>query len=280
MNRGRTNFSMPSEHNYRITPYWLLGFVEGDGSFFIRRKNYQLYFSIVQHSRDYELMNKIGDFLYDLPFINKQTMRKSSIRISESSVPAVLPCSPNGGNGYKNPVTYLIIDHTYLIKFVIIPFFSSMTWRSKKFLDFEDFSLVFKLKEQGHHYTHKGKILIDSFIGQMNNNRLSTLGGLPREDREFLISQAKIILQAPSNYKKEKGKTFIISENKWLTVRKGVFYEIADLNGNVVITCNSITAVMDFLEVSRYIVLKRLEDGEPVLWVKEDRLVTIQELER
>ena len=100
MNKGRTNFSMPSEHNYRITPYWLLGFVEGDGSFFIRRKNYQLYFSIVQHSllrssagalrssrweRDFELMNKIGDFLYDLPFINKQTMRKSSIRISESS---------------------------------------------------------------------------------------------------------------------------------------------------------------------------------------------------
>jgi hypothetical protein len=36
---------------------------------------------------------------------------------------------------------------------------------------------------------------------------------------------------------------------------------------------------MDFLGVSRYIVLKRLEDGEPVLWVKEDRLVTIQELE-
>ena len=67
-------------------------------------------------------------------------------------------------------------------------------------MDFEDFSWVFKLKEQGHHYTHKGKNLIDSFIGQMNNNRLSTLGGLPREDREFLISQAKIILQGPSRY--------------------------------------------------------------------------------
>ena len=144
-------------------------------------------------------MNKIADFLYDLPIINKQTMRKSSIRISESSASYVLPSSPNGGNGYKTPVTYLIIDHTDLIKFLIIPFFSSMTWRSKKLLDFEDFSWVFKLKEQGHHYTHKGKNLIDSFIGQMNNNRLSTLGGLPREDREFLISQAKIILQGPSN---------------------------------------------------------------------------------
>jgi hypothetical protein len=156
MNRGRIYFSMPSEHYYRITPYWLLGFVEGNGSFFIRRKNYQLYF-IVQHSRDYELMNKIADFLYNLPFINKETMLKSSIRISESSVPSKLSSKSSqmdsGDNNHNNSATYLVIDHSDLIKFVIIPFFSSMTWRSKKFLDFEDFSLVFKLKEQGHHHS-------------------------------------------------------------------------------------------------------------------------------
>jgi len=125
-------------------------------------------------------------------------------------------------------------------------------------LNFEDFSLVFKLKEKGYHNTHKGKNFIDSFIGQMNNNRLSTLSDLPREDKKFLTSQAKIFLQGLCNYKKEKGKTLITSENKSLNTRKGLFYEIIDLNGNVVITCNSIIAVMDFLEISRYIVLKRI----------------------
>ena len=114
----------------------------------------------------------------------------------------------------------------------------------------------------------------------MNNYRLSTLDKLPKEDRNLLISQAKVILQGPSNYKKEKGKTFIISQNKWLTVRNNVFYEIRDLNDNVIITCNSIIAVMGFLEVSRYIVLKKLEEGEPILWLKENRLVSIRELER
>lgn len=65
MNKGRTHFSMPIKHGYRITPYGLLGFVEGDGAFFIRKKkNCPLYFSIVQHSRDYELMNKIADFFF------------------------------------------------------------------------------------------------------------------------------------------------------------------------------------------------------------------------
>lgn len=114
MNKGRTKFSMPIEHKYRITPYWLLGFVEGDGSFFIRRKNYQLYFSIAQHSRDLELINKIADFLYDLPTVNKQIMRKSSLRISESSAPTVLPLesSPLCGNSSKNSATYLVVDHS------------------------------------------------------------------------------------------------------------------------------------------------------------------------
>ena len=35
MNKSRTCFDMPTEHKYRRTPGWLLGFVEGDGSFFI-----------------------------------------------------------------------------------------------------------------------------------------------------------------------------------------------------------------------------------------------------
>jgi hypothetical protein len=62
------------------------------------------------------------------------------------------------------------------------------------------------LKEQGHHHSHKGKILINSFLEQMNNNRLST-SGKPRADRELLISQANIMLQGPSNYEKVGGKT-------------------------------------------------------------------------
>lgn len=67
MNKNRTWFNMPVEHKYRKTPGWLLGFVEGDGSFFIIIKNNQLNFAIVQHSRDLELMYKICDFLYELP---------------------------------------------------------------------------------------------------------------------------------------------------------------------------------------------------------------------
>jgi hypothetical protein len=36
---------------------------------------------------------------------------------------------------------------------------------------------------------------------------------------------------------------------------------------------------MDFLGVSRYIILIRLEDGETITWIKENRLIYIQEVD-
>ena len=34
MNFKRLNFEMPTDHNINITPYWLLGYIEGESSFF------------------------------------------------------------------------------------------------------------------------------------------------------------------------------------------------------------------------------------------------------
>ena len=141
-----------------------------------------------------------------------------------------------------------------------------MTWHSKNFLDFEDFTWVLKLKEQGHHHTEKGKFLMDSFLEQINN-RLSTTVK-PRVNRGLFISQDE----------REENLNYI-RKKKWLTYRKQVAIEIVDVKGNVVNTYQSISAVMDFLGVSRYIILKRLEDGESITRIKENRLIYIQEVD-
>ena len=227
-------------------------------------------------------MREIRDFLYKLPMVDTERMKKSSIIVkgSQGSTLTESLVVSSKDSKSENSVTNLIIVNYYIIKSVIIPFFSSMTWHSKKFLDFEDFTWVFKLREQGHHHTEKGKCLIDSFLDQMNNNRLSTsVGSASKINRELLISQAKIILEGPSNYQKVGGKTWIISENKWLTYRKSVNIEIVDIKDNVIKTCASIVAVMEFLNMSRYMILKRLQDGKYFLWVKENRLIFIREVE-
>jgi hypothetical protein len=45
MNSKRTTFELPDDHKINITPNWLLGFIEGDGSFNIIKKDNILQFS-------------------------------------------------------------------------------------------------------------------------------------------------------------------------------------------------------------------------------------------
>ena len=62
MNSKRKDFVMPSDHRIVITNNWLLGFVEGDGSFFYTRGNKSLGFSISQEGNK-ALMEAIVNFL-------------------------------------------------------------------------------------------------------------------------------------------------------------------------------------------------------------------------
>jgi hypothetical protein len=69
---------------------------------------------------------------------------------------------------------------------VIIPLFNSLTWRSKKELDFQDWITVLKLKERGHNHQKEGISIINLIINQMNNNRLSTNQSGSKLDRNQL----------------------------------------------------------------------------------------------
>lgn len=166
---------MPKSFKPRITPYWLLGFVEGEGSFIVRKDNYKLIFTLTQSYRDLSLMESIKEFLYNLPFVDKNNMDKTNISITTFKESTVI-----------NPIVRLTIVKTDFIKFVIIPLFNSLTWRSKKELDFQDWITVWKLKERGHNHQKEGISIINLIINQMNNNRLSTNQSGSKLDRNQL----------------------------------------------------------------------------------------------
>jgi hypothetical protein len=62
MNTNRKDFNLPLNH-IRITPYWLLGFIEGDGSFFIRRTSLTPSFSLSVTAVQKPVLEKIQTFL-------------------------------------------------------------------------------------------------------------------------------------------------------------------------------------------------------------------------
>lgn len=166
MNRGRTDYKEKNTRVYKITPYWLLGFVEGEGSFFVRNNVYfNLNFSLGQSAVDLALMKEIRIFLIEvLPKKYKVAQEYSKavslIEVKSKSKDLISISISTGNQDY--------------IKNVLIPFFDSMLWQSKKQYDYQDWKTILKIKELGLHKTDSGISVIKLIISQMNLRRLST----------------------------------------------------------------------------------------------------------
>ena len=73
MNKNRTIFKLPFNHIIKITPYWLLGFVEAEGYFSVATTGYhRLEFGIGQTFSELPVLEAIKQFLLKLrPFGKK-----------------------------------------------------------------------------------------------------------------------------------------------------------------------------------------------------------------
>jgi hypothetical protein len=134
------------------SPLWLVGFIEGEGCFYIKtmKKNnvvvqVLLTFSISQHSRDLDLMNTIKDYLH-CGIVEKVNTRPNLI----------------------NFVVYRYLD----ISEKIIPLFKVNPISGIKSLDFNDFCKVANLIENKSHLTQKGIHEISSVKKGMNSGRI------------------------------------------------------------------------------------------------------------
>jgi hypothetical protein len=257
MNKKR-QYSESTIKDIKITPYWLLGFVEGDGSFSIQKGgNFILVFSITQVSKDLPLLGAIKDFICNLP---------GDYKIRSNHNGGVVNISTSQSVG--NPASKLGVTNRYFLKNVLVPFFDSLVWHTKKELDYKDWKTVMNLKETGQHYTTEGYNVICKILSRMNNNRLST-NSLKVElvDGPLLQIEIDKLLAAPSNLEiKEEGRIFIKSLNKYYSDRSSLSVELHNEEGLVVNTFGSITDCAKFLSISRAVAGVRLHEKKPVLF--------------
>lgn len=162
----------------------------------------------------------------------------------------------------------MVLLHVYQQDFInnkLIPFFDSMTWHSKKFLDYQDWKLILRLKDLGVQYTQEGLKVIDQIISQMNNSRLSTSDS-PKVDRASLLSKIELLLNGPSNLEEREGRIFIKSLNRFRSERKSIAIELQDEEGNIIKSFESIADCVKFLGLGRNLVYKRYQKGQPMLF--------------
>lgn len=117
INSKRTDYKLPAYHQYRITPYWLLGFIEAEGSFFIKSKELSLIFNINQAFIDLDLLEGIQKFLQKLggPELNKLDKANNGVRlvISKNEL------------GNKKLCQIIVNQHDF-IREALIPFLNSL----------------------------------------------------------------------------------------------------------------------------------------------------------
>lgn len=224
MNRGRPS-ELYDSNNISITKYWLLGFIEGEGSFFVVRDECITGFSLGQVSQNKPLLEKIVEFFNS--YIGDFYIKKNSIGIYD-----------NAKINFVNQKPYSEIRSSNLdfLWKMIVPLLKDLNWLTKKHKDFIDWTLILELKVAGLHKVSEGKEMILKLYSQMNNNRLSTnnpnINYLPRTQ---LHNDINNLLAQPLDQK-----------------RKVKLVSLLDEKGELIISFPSVYSCAKYINVNKY----------------------------
>lgn len=256
MNKKRVNFEQPLAHQIKITPYWLLGLIEGEGYFSVATKNNRLVFGLGLTAGEKPVLDAIHNYLLDLPGSYKISRKDTNV------VSIIVDSKAKDAN--SKPMAKLSSYKTDYLTNVLVPFLDNLTWLSKKFLDYQDWKLVLEIKNQGKHFTEEGKELISLIVNRMNNNRLSTRKIDNNDILDFTNLDERVfkLLSTPSNYELQgDGKILIKSLGTYLKGRGNISIIAQDENGDVKFNFSSIKNCALFFNVDSRTIIRRLDKG-------------------
>ena len=82
MNSGRTEYNYSLIPKIVVNPFWLLGFIEGEGTFGF--KNLSPFFQLGQHIRSLYVLEAIANYLQSIPKGFKFSLRSEAPNVINS----------------------------------------------------------------------------------------------------------------------------------------------------------------------------------------------------
>jgi hypothetical protein len=162
MNSNRKIFDISSLPKRQLTPYRILGFVEGDGTFCL--PNLIPTFGIKQHSKNIHFLYEIAEYLNNLPYgpeigpkLDKLNTKPTATVYTDT----------------KTRITSLSVANILQIYNYILPFFKALDFKSRKIIDFQYWEIAVKLKALGYTTKVEGKLCLIE-ISQYINKRYTT----------------------------------------------------------------------------------------------------------
>jgi len=157
MNNNRDSFSrfnFLNNSNSFLYPYWIVGFIDGEGCFYcyiqknVKTPIIQLSLEISQSAHDWLILDFISKFF-------------SSGRLKLSS---------NAKLSLNGTARLIFMNKSDLVD-KLIPFFNTYSLKTKKLLDFKDWETLIKLKIQKKHLSEEGLDEIKKIKEGMNSGR-------------------------------------------------------------------------------------------------------------
>lgn len=262
MNSNRIDFTMPENHKIYISPFWLLGFIEGDGCFSFKKPNKNAVFTIGQKGNK-NLLLAIKDYLQKIAindfnlFENKLALKKNWINI----------------NIYKD-VYNLNTNNVFYIQYVLIPLLDNLKWHTKKYLDYSDWKYIIAILSKGLHYLPEGIQLIMEIVNQMNNYRLST--SEPKVKNILCKSKVEEFLNQPSNYEIRKNRLFIISLNRYKVNNVSISLQLINIETKEILkSFSSLLKCANYLGITRSTLKNRIIKSKSFLLNGKKVLVSL-----
>lgn len=194
MNSKRTNFNFPVSHKINITGPWLLGLIEGEGSFYLDRTGFKPVFSMVLSEVQLPVFEKIKEYLENNLGFDKYSMFK----LKSSSVIAI---KTGKARSNSKPLAGITVKNTNVLVNYFIPYLDKLTFVTKKSKDFHDFKIISTAIYNGTYRENEIKSLILKLSYTMNNYRLSTnlepekvSSGLSVEEMDRILKARPTIL--------------------------------------------------------------------------------------
>ena len=268
MNYSREDYNMVINHEIIITKSWLLGFIEGDGSFSLERRTMEPVFSIKLTETQLPVLIKIKEYLE-----NNLDLDLYSIHKLKST--QIIMISYEKDRGKSKPLVSLVIKNVHFLNNYLVPFFYEDIFITKKGLDFADFKIICNAIYIGAHRKEITKSLILKLSYTMNNFRLSTYSGsvesLSEEEINLLINAM------PSIKHLKDGRQIDIDTNKIIRNRSSSsVYEIIQPSGEVLVMPNLAKAAefinVGFNTLQRRLDIEDLEDSVELKGYKIKRL--------
>lgn len=145
MNSKRWEFDINDIPKRLLSPSRLLGFIEGDGTFCMPNMIPTL--SIKQHSKNIHFFYEIAEFLIKLPYCPEIGTKLDKLNTK-----------PTHGVSRDSPTTCILsVSNILQLYNYILPFFKTLTFKTRKRVDFQLWELAVKLKALGHTTNPEGK---------------------------------------------------------------------------------------------------------------------------